>query len=146
LSLTLSLTANLTKKVHKTLALPNGVVLPAGTIFEVAIQAANLHNPALDQPSQWSGFRFHELRQLEDSSDKAARKYEWGACTREDIDFGYGLHACPGRAVGCNLLKIFLTLLLEKYELRLEEGVMERYADVHVGQYVSDAISVENFE
>jgi cytochrome P450 len=125
LSLTLSLTANLTKKVHKTLALPNG--------------AANLHNPSLPQPSKWDGFRFHELRQLSNPNTKPAsqNQYEWGTSTRSDLDFGYGAHACPGRAVGCNMLKIFLTLLLEKYELKPEEGVTERYEDVHIGQYVS---------
>jgi cytochrome P450 len=139
LSLTLSLTANLTKKVHKTLALPNGVVLPAGTIFEVAIQAANLHNPCLHQPSKWNGFRFHAARQASNPNTKPAsqNQYEWGTSTRSDLDFGYGAHACPGRAVGCNMLKIFLTLLLEKYELKPEEGVTERYEDVHIGQYVS---------
>jgi cytochrome P450 len=145
LSLTLSLTANLTKKVHKTLALPNGVVLPAGTIFEVAIQAANLHNPSLESPNEWQGFRFHEMRQLESPSDNitTARQYqyEWGFSTRSDLDFGYGAHACPGRAVGCNMLKIFLVLLLEKFDVRPEEGVGmgERYADLWVGQYVSDS-------
>jgi cytochrome P450 len=112
-------------------------VLPKGTIFEVAILAANLHNPALHAPSEWQGFRFHAARRASNLSSQAARENEWGTSTREALDFGYGMHACPGRAVGCNMLKIFLKLLLEKYELKPEEGVTERYEDVHIGQYVS---------
>lgn len=129
------------KRVDKTVTLPNGVVLPQGTVFEVAIQPADFCDPRLHHPDKWDGFRFHEMRRLEGFSDKAAREYEWGTSTRDDIDFGYGMHHCPGNAVGCNMLKIFLTKLLEMYDLRPEEGASERYKDVHLGQYVSNNVA-----
>ncbi|KAF4895163.1 Cytochrome P450 monooxygenase ATR2 [Colletotrichum viniferum] len=55
--------SNLMKKIHKTQTLPNGVVLPAGTIFEVVMTAAHLSNPGFDSPAKWNGRRYHELRQ-----------------------------------------------------------------------------------
>lgn len=125
------------KRVNKAVTLTNGVVLPKDTIFEVAIQPAYFRDPRLHQPDKWDGFRFHEKRRSEGFSDKAARDYEWGTATRDDIDFGYGMHQCPGKAVGCNMLKIFLTMLLAMYDLEPEEGATERYRDVHLGQYVS---------
>lgn len=36
--------------------------------------------------------------------------------------------------------KIFLTRLLQMYDLKPERDVTERYADVFVGQYVSDLV------
>jgi cytochrome P450 len=128
------------KRVDKAVTLPNGVVLSKGTIFEVAIQPADFRDPRLRQPDEWDGFRFHQMRRTEGFSDKSAREYEWGTSTRDDIDFGYGMHYCPGNAVGCNMLKIFLTKLLEMYYLEPEEGAPERYKDVHLGQYVSSLV------
>lgn len=129
------------KRVDKTVTLPNGLVLPKGTLFELAIQPADFRDSRLHHPEKWDGFRFHEMRRIEGFSDKAAREYEWGTSTRDDIDFGYGMHHCPGNAVGCNMLKIFLTKLLEMYDLKPEDGASERYKDVHLGQYVSGDIA-----
>ena len=132
-----NIAANLLKKVHKHLTLPNGTVLPKGTTFEVAIQPANLHNPKLDQPAEWIGLRYHDLREQGGFSDKLRREYEWGAATRDDMSFGYGSHVCPGKAQGCDMLKMFFVKLLKAYELKLEDGVFERYGSVEIGQYVS---------
>jgi cytochrome P450 len=53
------------------------------------------------------------------------------------MSFGYGSHLCPGKAQGCDMLKIFLVKLLTTYELKLEDRASERYESVDVGQYVS---------
>jgi hypothetical protein len=90
--------ANLFKKFHKTIALPNGTLLPKGTTFEVVIQPANLRNPRLDRPAEWIGLRYHDLRKEGNFSDKTRRENEWGAATRDDMSFGYGSHLCPGKA------------------------------------------------
>jgi hypothetical protein len=129
--------ANLFKKVHKTITLPNGIILPKGTTFEVVIQPANLRNPSLDRPAEWIGLRYHDLREKGNFSDKTRRENEWGAATRDDMSFGYGSHLCPGKAQGCDMLKIFMVKLLTTYELKLEDGVFERSGSVDVGQYVS---------
>lgn len=105
------------------------------TIFEVAIQPDDFRDARLQEPAKWNGFR---LRRAQGFSDKATREFEWGTATRDNIDFGYGMHHCPGKAVGCNMLKIFLVKLLEMYDLEPEESATERYKDVHTGQYVSD--------
>ncbi|KAF4869152.1 Cytochrome P450 monooxygenase BOA4 [Colletotrichum siamense] len=79
--------SNLMKKIHKTQTLPNGVVLPAGTIFEVVMTAAHLSNPGFDNPAKWNGRRYHELRQ-QMSNGLGANKYDWGTATRDDVNFG----------------------------------------------------------
>ncbi|KXH28261.1 cytochrome P450 [Colletotrichum simmondsii] len=126
--------ANLMKKVHKTQTLPNGVVLSAGTIFEVVMTAAHLSNPKLEDPSRWNGRRYHDLRQ-EMTTSIGANKYDWGSATQDDLNFGYASHTCPGRWAGCSIAKMFLIKLLAYYQISPEEGEIERYRDFHYGQY-----------
>ncbi|KAF9871292.1 cytochrome P450 [Colletotrichum karsti] len=127
--------SNLMKKIHKTQTLPNGVVLPAGTVFEVVMTAAHLSNPSLENAAEWNGHRYHELRQKM-STPIGGNKYDWGAATRDDVNFGYASHMCPGRWAGCSIAKMFLIKLLARYQISPEEGVSERYQDFHSGQYI----------
>ncbi|GKT50628.1 cytochrome P450 monooxygenase ATR2 [Colletotrichum spaethianum] len=127
--------SNLMKKIHKTQTLPNGVVLPAGTIFEVVMTAAHLSNSNFQNPAEWNGRRYHELRQQMSSATTGSNKYEWGSATRDDVNFGYASHMCPGRWAGCSIAKMFLIKLLARYQIRPEDGETERYQDIHSGQY-----------
>ncbi|OHF03923.1 cytochrome P450 [Colletotrichum orchidophilum] len=127
--------ANLMKKIHKTQILPNGVVLPAGTIFEVVMTAAHLSNPKLEDPSKWNGRRYHDLRQRM-TATVGANKYNWGSATKDDVNFGYASHMCPGRWAGCSIAKMFLIKLLASYQIAPEDGETERYRDLHSGQYI----------
>ncbi|KAL0941662.1 cytochrome p450 [Colletotrichum truncatum] len=131
--------SNLMKKIHKTQTLSNGVVLPAGTVFEVVMTAAHLSNPSFKDPAEWNGRRYHDLRQ-QASSATGASKYDWGAATRDDVNFGYASHMCPGRWAGCSIAKMFLIKLLSRYEICPENGETERYRDFHSGQYVRHAL------
>ncbi|GJD00033.1 cytochrome P450 [Colletotrichum higginsianum] len=128
--------SNLMKKIHKTQTLPNGVVLPAGTIFEVIMTAAHLSNSNLEAPAEWDGRRYHDLRQRMSSTATGSNKYDWGSATRDDVNFGYASHMCPGRWAGCSIAKMFLIKLLSRYDIGPEEGHTERYADLHSGQYI----------
>ncbi|KAL2878418.1 hypothetical protein SGCOL_006392 [Colletotrichum sp. CLE4] len=127
--------SNLMKKIHKTQTLPNGVVLPAGTIFEVVMTAAHLSNQKLENPSNWNGRRYHDLRQ-QMTTTIGANKYDWGSATKDDVNFGYASHMCPGRWAGCSIAKMFLIKLLANYQISPEEGETERYQDFHSGQYI----------
>ncbi|KAF6822974.1 cytochrome p450 [Colletotrichum musicola] len=128
--------SNLMKKIHRTQTLPNGVVLPAGTVFEVVMTAAHLSNPSFEDPEQWNGRRYHELRQRMPATATGANKYDWGTATRDDVNFGYASHMCPGRWAGCSIAKMFLIKLLARYQIRPENGEKERYKDFHSGQYI----------
>lgn len=117
-------------------ALANGIVLPAGTVFEVVEIAAHLANPAFENPAEWDGSRYFDLRQKASSAGASTSKYDWGAATRDDLNFGYATHMCPGRSAGCSIVKMFIVKLLSRYELCLDDGETERYEDVHFGQFV----------
>ncbi|KAF3015033.1 hypothetical protein E8E14_009951 [Neopestalotiopsis sp. 37M] len=128
--------SNMKKITIKPQTLANGIILPAGTVFEVVEIAAHLTNPAFENPSTWDGHRYFDLRQKMATSTSAT-KYDWGAATRDDLNFGYATHMCPGRSAGCSIVKMFIIKLLSRYELRLDEGETQRYQDVRFGQFIS---------
>lgn len=99
--------------------------------------AAHLSNPSFEDPAQWNGRRYHELRQRMPSTATGANKYDWGTATRDDVNFGYASHMCPGRWAGCSIAKMFLIKLLSRYQIEPEDGENVRYKDFHSGQYVS---------
>jgi cytochrome P450 len=43
--------------------------------------------------------------------------------TRENLTWGYGQHACPGRFFAANEIKLMLARILMDYDLRLPEGM-----------------------
>ncbi|ETS74380.1 hypothetical protein PFICI_14246 [Pestalotiopsis fici W106-1] len=128
--------SNMKKITVKPQNLANGVTLPAGTVFEVVEIAAHLSNPAFEDPSTWNGRRYFDLRQ-KTSTSTSATKYDWGAATRDDLNFGYATHMCPGRSAGCSIVKMFMVKLLSHYELCMVEGETQRYEDVYFGQFIS---------
>lgn len=130
---------NMKKITIKPQALANGIVLPAGTVFEVVEIAAHLSNPAFENPAEWDGRRYFDLRQKASSAGASTSKYDWGAATRDDLNFGYATHMCPGRSAGCSIVKMFIVKLLSRFELCLDDGETERYEDVHFGQFVRNS-------
>lgn len=126
-------------------ALANGIVLPAGTVFEVVEIAAHLANPAFENPAEWDGRRYFDLRQKASSAGASTSKYDWGAATRDDLNFGYATHMCPGRSAGCSIVKMFIVKFLSRYELCLDDGETERYEDVHFGQFVRKSSVATSF-
>ena len=109
------------------------MTLPLGTLFEVTIHDAIMNGKSLEQPDQWDGYRYHNLRLQCGSQSRKARDYGWGRPTREDLNFGYGAHMCPGRSIGPEMIKIFLVILLRRCDLRLEGGKKE-VAGLGMGQ------------
>lgn len=43
------------------------------------------------------------------------------------MSFGFGRHACPGRFFACNEIKLIVAQLLLEYDVKMPDGVEERY-------------------
>lgn len=53
--------------------------------------------------------------------------------TKENMSFGFGRHACPGRFFAANEIKLILARLLLDYDLRMPPGVDEPYRNLAIG-------------
>jgi cytochrome P450 len=59
--------------------------------------------------------------------------------TKENMGFGYGRHACPGRFFAATEIKLIVARILLDYDLKLPEGQTERYPNIAIANnYVPD--------
>jgi cytochrome P450 len=83
-------------------------------------------DPALyPDPGTFNARRFSDLRAFRTSDPinyKNREQYQFIAVTKENMGFGYGPHACPGRFFAANEIKLILARLLLRYDLRLPDG------------------------
>ncbi|KXT11100.1 hypothetical protein AC579_651 [Pseudocercospora musae] len=105
---------------RRDIVLPSsGTLLPKGTYISTSI-ASVARDPALyPDPEIFDPFRFSKLREQCGSENKFL-SHSTGI---DQLTFGYGRHPCPGRYYATHVLKIMLAKLIERYEVRLPDGV-----------------------
>ncbi len=104
------------RKVMAPLELMDGSVLPTGSY--VAVQSVDPEADPASVSRDFDAFRWAKLREKPGN----AQKFTTLASGQESLEFGYGLHACPGRFFAMNAVKASLAAILRKYELRLPPG------------------------
>lgn len=55
--------------------------------------------------------------------------------TKENMGFGYGRHACPGRFFAAAEIKLLLARILLDYDVKMPEEQTGRYANLAVANY-----------
>lgn len=104
---------------RETITLSDGTEIPKGsTVFSPA-NAINFDPELYPNPETFDGLRFYKLRHASPENEK---KFQLTSLTGEQMQFGAGRHACPGRSIASHQVKLILTHLLEKYELKLKNG------------------------
>jgi len=95
----------------------DGTHLPIGT-WVVAPAAAIHQSASIPNPTVFDGFRWDRMGAEDEASGKAS-KHAAVATSFENLIFGHGKHACPGRFFAMQELKILLSHVVERFELRL---------------------------
>ncbi|KAL8713324.1 MAG: hypothetical protein Q9220_002523 [cf. Caloplaca sp. 1 TL-2023] len=100
------------------ITLSDGTHLPKGTF--IALPAASiLYDPAIvPDPHTFDAFRNYRKRQKPGNSTR----YQYAMVDKEHLHFGHGKHACPGRALAANELKLILAKFVLGYEIKYPEG------------------------
>ncbi|KAK3385238.1 cytochrome P450 [Podospora didyma] len=123
------------RKVLRPFTLSNGQAFPAGVILEVPAHAVSRDPEVFPDPDRFDPLRFYHLRQQarEAGHVEAAAQHQFVSLSPSVLTFGYGRHACPGRFFAANEIKMILANALLMYEIRLVEGVKERYPNILFG-------------
>ncbi|KAH8673885.1 cytochrome P450 [Xylariales sp. PMI_506] len=122
--------------VEKPVTLSDGTYLPKGAMVESA-HASIVNDPELySQPESFNPRRFMDLRSgtgPDPMQYKNKEQYQFVTVTKDFMAFGYGRHACPGRFFAANEIKLILVRLLLEYDIKMPDGLTERYANLEMG-------------
>ncbi|KAG2417906.1 hypothetical protein HFD88_001005 [Aspergillus terreus] len=110
------------------LKLPSGHTIPCGMRIMVRAHTLNLDPNLWPNPTRFDGFRFSKLREIPGNTFK----YQHATTGTDNINFGHGLWACPGRHFASSQMKVVLAHLLLNYDIKLPNQ-MEKPQQQHFG-------------
>ncbi|TAQ88952.1 hypothetical protein B7494_g2745 [Chlorociboria aeruginascens] len=120
---------SIVRLVTSTITLPDGTILPPGTHVAVASSCINRDPAIWEDPEIFDGFRFEKLR----SQPGSENRYQFVTTGADALNFGHGIHACPGRFFASNEIKVILCHLILNYDFRFPAGQEERPDSVSMG-------------
>ncbi|KKK25998.1 hypothetical protein AOCH_000455 [Aspergillus ochraceoroseus] len=99
--------------------LPDGTFIPKGTKLETATCSIHADEQHYENPDQFDAFRFYRKRQVPGQENKNM----FVSVGSNDLAFGFGKHACPGRFLSHVVIKCFLVEFLLHYDIKSAPGV-----------------------
>ncbi|KAH9025148.1 cytochrome P450 [Lactarius hengduanensis] len=97
----------------------NGVTIPVGTLIAAPTGAIHRDGENFPNPEEFDGFRFAKLHER-DGNDVA--RCQALSASPDNLTFGYGRHACPGRFFAVNEVKALLAHVIVTYDIKFEDG------------------------
>ncbi|KAI4288948.1 MAG: hypothetical protein L6R35_001786 [Caloplaca aegaea] len=110
------------------LKLSTGEVIPKGTLIMIISHTINRDPKLYPNPDKFDPLRFYNLRQQPGKE----LKYQHSTTGTDNINFGHGLWACPGRFFAAAEIKVVAAYILTHYDFRLLPG-QEKPSQQHWG-------------
>ena len=104
----------------KSLTLSDGTRLPKGAIISAPVRMFSSDPDFVEDPETFDGFRWYK-KSLE-AEGRATHSTNWTTTSSNNLIFGHGKHACPGRFFAGEVLKILLTFIILQYDFKYPEG------------------------
>ena len=103
-------------RAKKGVTLSNGLHLRRGAKVAVAANQLALDPTVWENPSEFHGFRFADLRT---ASKENANKFQFATTNpANSMYFGHGRHDCPGRFFAANEIKTIMAYFIRKYDFK----------------------------
>lgn len=120
------------RHVLQSFQLSDGTVIPAGVDIAVPALPVNLDESKYPDALRFDPYRFVRLRSGEkpDPNGYGSRElYQFISVTKENMAFGFGKPACPGRFFAAAEIKLILIFILRDFDLKMPDGLEGRYAN-----------------
>ncbi|KAL7621684.1 hypothetical protein AAE478_009011 [Parahypoxylon ruwenzoriense] len=130
----------LVREVLKTFKFSDGTEIPAGTTIGLPHLSTVQDPEHYPDPLTYNPHRFAKIRsgEAEDPLNYPSREqYQFISVTKENMGFGFGRHACPGRFFAANEIKLICARLLMDYDIKLPDGVKARYPNIVRGNAIT---------
>ncbi|PSK38491.1 Ent-kaurene oxidase [Elsinoe australis] len=113
-------------------------IYPRGLDIEAPTYSIYHDDELFPDPETFDGVRAYKLRQASTSNDVQARN-TFVNVSDQNLGFGYGRHACPGRFFANNEIKMILAKLLLQYDIKMPNGLTTRWPNIENGaEYMPD--------
>lgn len=86
--------------------------------MEIASSAIQVDDHLYPDAQNFDGLRFYNMRQAEGQ----AVKHQYISTGKNDLSWGYGRHACPGRFIADVEIKLVLAEFLMHYDIKNPRG------------------------
>ncbi|TEB19829.1 cytochrome P450 [Coprinellus micaceus] len=106
------------RKAYKDFVFSNGMVIPQGMSVCVASGPIQLDSDYYEDPMEFRGFRFVELRGKE-AAGLESLQHQMVSLDPTYMLFGYGRNACPGRFFAVNEVKALLAHIILNYDFKI---------------------------
>ncbi|POS70908.1 ent-kaurene oxidase [Diaporthe helianthi] len=117
--------------------LSDGTFIPKDTFVcspNTVLRNTDLYGP---EPDVLDPYRFFNLRTNPDAPNPfnhaSREQYQYVSPTKEHMGFGIGKHACPGRFLAANEVKLILSRILLEFEVAMPDGSREPYKQLTLG-------------
>ncbi|KEF63720.1 uncharacterized protein A1O9_01698 [Exophiala aquamarina CBS 119918] len=100
------------------ITLSDGFFIPKGTKLEIPTAAIQVDEHIYPDAQTFDGLRFYHERQKPGEDNK----HLYVSVGHNDLSFGFGRHACPGRYLGHINIKLIVAEVLLNYNIKLGEG------------------------
>ncbi|KAE9572550.1 Cytochrome P450 monooxygenase [Colletotrichum fructicola] len=102
----------------KGLRLTTGHTIPPGFLVMVRAQPINLSPKLYPEPEKFDAFRFSRMREQPGQE----MKFQHTSTGNDNINFGHGIWACPGRFFASAQIKVVAAHLIRNFDMRLTPG------------------------
>jgi len=99
------------------ITLKDGIHIPAHT--RIGFSNENILNTVTSDPSTFEPMRSYRKRYLTGELNK----HQAGQPSKENMHFGYGRLACPGRHFALGEIKMIMVKMLNEFEFKFLEGM-----------------------
>ncbi|KAH8196672.1 hypothetical protein TruAng_009169 [Truncatella angustata] len=103
----------------------DGLRIPAGTSIVVPSRLLGRDSDLHDNALQFEANRWKRMREEGD-----ATKFHFASLQDDMLPWGSGSHACPGRFLAQEIIKLIFIHLVTKYDIKFPEGVESRPPDL----------------
>lgn len=120
------------RKLAKSVTFADGTVLPRGTCITMPSVAVSRDPTYFENPDEFDGFRFYDKRSATASKSEANRQ-SFAAIGPDNLAFGFGKTACPGRFFAGTQIKVVLASIILRYDVSFPKGQTKRPDNIYKG-------------
>lgn len=118
------------RQLSKPLRFNDGTTLPKGTYITMPSVPVSRDPEIFANPEEFNGSRFFDKRS---SAKSEANRHQFATIGPENLAFGFGKTACPGRFFAGAQIKAVLANIILNYDISYPNGQTERPENLYKG-------------